>query len=125
MDLIERLSAQLGVSRRQAAGGAGLLLEFAQRRLNPEEFVLVADTVPAISDIVGKAPRTHYRRPRPLWEQLRRWFGGLGGLADLVEPFERLGCDKATIVSMVGALVDFFREKGGEEVASHLQGVLR
>ncbi|MCH2113636.1 MAG: DUF2780 domain-containing protein [Pirellulales bacterium] len=125
MELIDQLSAQLGISRRQAAGGAGLLLEFVQQRLEPEDFVLVADAVPAISDIIGKAPRIHHRQPRPLREELSRWFGGLGGLADLVWPFETLGCNKTTLVSMVGALVGFFHEKGGDEVASLLEGVLR
>jgi len=125
MEMIERLSEQLGISRRQAEGGAGLLLEFAQQRLSPGDFIRVADTIPAISDVIGKAPRSNRRLPRPLLENLSRWFGGLGGLAGLAGAFEKVGCDQALIVAMVDALVDFFQEQGGEEVAALLRGVLR
>ena len=125
MEVARRLAEDLGVTAMQAEGGAGLLLGFAEQRLSAEEFARVADTIPAISDVIGKAPRWEIRPASPLRESISRWFGGLGGLAGLVEGFEKLGCEKAMIVDFVNALVEFFREQGGDEIAALLRGVLR
>ena len=125
MEIVEHLVQELGITSRQAQGGAGLLLEFAQRRLSSEDFVRVADCLPAISDVIGKAPRVVARPPNALKEKLSRLFGGLGGLAGLTGAFEKLGCDKVMVRKFVDALVGFFRGKGGEEIATLLSGVLR
>ena len=125
MEIVEHLVRELGVSTRQAQGGAGLLLAFAERRMNHEDFVRVADTIPAISDIIGKAPRIEQRKPAPLREKISRLFGGLGGLAGLVRAFEKLGCDKSMVVRFVDVLASYFREKGGEEIALLLRSALR
>jgi len=57
VNLIEQLMDELGVTRQQAEGGAGLLLAFAQNKLGGDQFIEVADSIPAISDIIGKSPR--------------------------------------------------------------------
>ncbi|HCK42324.1 MAG: hypothetical protein CMJ72_11955 [Planctomycetaceae bacterium] len=125
MEIVEYLVEELGVSTRQAQGGAGLLLEFTQQRLDSEDFIRVANCLPAISDIIGKAPKIQYRPPRPLREKFSSLFGGLGGLAGLAETFERLGCDKVMIRKFVDAIIRFFRMKGGEEISSMLIHVLK
>lgn len=120
MNLIERLMEDLGVTRQQAEGGAGLLLGFAQKNLARDRFVEVADSIPAISDIIGKAPRGEIALVRPWRAVLSRWFGGLGGLYVLVEAFRDLGLDKLQIAKFVEVLLDFFREKGGSEIEESL-----
>ncbi len=125
MEIVEHLIQELGVSATQAEGGAGLLLELVEQRLSPEDFVRVADAIPAISDVIGKAPRSAGGQPSPLREMLSRWFGGMGGLRGLVGGFEKLGCEKTQIGRFVETLIGFFREKSGEEVAGLLRGVLR
>ena len=57
MELILWLINELRVSRKQAEGAAGALLQLAQARLSRDQFVLIADTLPAVSDIIGKSPR--------------------------------------------------------------------
>jgi hypothetical protein len=125
MEIVEHLIKELGVSTKQAEGGAGLLLELAQQRLSPEEFVEVARAIPAISDVIGKAPRRVSRPLGPLRDVLSRWFSSLGGLGVLVPRFEKLGCDKLMIRKFADAVVGFFRDKGGNEIATLLQGALR
>lgn len=125
MNLVERLMEELGVTREQAEGGAGLLLGFAQRKLSSDEFVEVADTIPAISDIIGKSPRGDIPMPRPLRAALSRWFGGLGDLYVLTKAFDRLGLDKTMLGNFVGVLLRFFRERGGEHIEAYLQSALR
>lgn len=125
MEIVDHLVREVGVTTKQAEGGAGLLLGLVEQRLSPEDFVRVADAIPAISDVIGKAPRTAGRPPSPLRVLLSRWFGGLGGLLILAGGFEKLGCEKTQIGKFVETLIGFFREKGGEEVAELLRGVLR
>lgn len=125
MEIVERLIQELGVSTKQAEGGAGLLLELAQQRLSPTEFVSVANAIPAISDVISKAPKLASRPGGPLRDLLNRWFGGLGGLTVLATRFEKLGCDRSMIRKFVDTLIGFFQEKGGEEVAALLRVVLR
>ncbi len=125
MDFVEHMTSELGVSARQAAGGAGLLLAMAQQRLQQDEFMRLADTIPAISDVIGKAPRADASSRHALIERLSRWFGGLGGLAGLATGFQTLGCDKTMIPKFVDSLVSFVRARSGDEVATLLQGVLR
>ncbi len=125
MNLIERLMKDLGVTRQQAEGGAGLLLGFAQRQLGCEPFVAVADSIPAISDIIGKAPRGEIAVPQPVRAYLSRLFGGVGCLYVLVEAFGRLGLEELQLRKFVEVLLRYFREKGGERVGESLGGAFR
>lgn len=125
MEIVEHLVRELGVTTKQAEGGAGLLLGLVKQRLSPEEFVRVADAIPAISDVIGKAPRSTGGQPWPLRELLSRWFGGLGSLTSLAVRFEKLGCKRKQIGTFVESLIGFFREKSGEDIAELLRGVLR
>lgn len=125
MEIVEHLVKELGVSPWQAQGAAGLLLELVQQRIGSEDFVRVADCLPAISDIIGKAPRVDPRLPSPFRETLSRLCGGLGGMAGLAGAFEKLGCDKTMIRRFADTLISFFHRKGGEEIAALLSGVLR
>ena len=115
MEIVEHLIKELGVSTKQAEGGAGLLLEL---------FVQVADTIPAISDVIGKAPRLVNGPIGPVRELLSRWFSGLGNLGVLAPRFEKLGCDKMMIRKFADAMIGFFREKGGDEIAGLLRRAL-
>lgn len=125
MEIVEHLIKELGVSAKQAEGGAGLLLELAQQRLSPDEFAKIASVVPAISDVIGKAPRQVGRPIGPVRETLLRWFSGLGGLAVAASGFERLGGDKHSVRDFADALIRFFDTKGREEIATLLRVAFR
>lgn len=125
MELFFRLMDELGVTREQAEGAAGALLQLAQARLEPNEFILVADSVPAISDIIAKSPRYEVPTGGQWRATLSRMLGGLGGLAPVAEPFARLRLEKPMIERFVRQLVRFFGEKGGVEVEILLSEVWR
>lgn len=125
MELFARLMEELDVTREQAEGGAGSLLQLAQARLEPSEFVRVADTIPGISDIIAKAPRFEVPVHRQFLAQLSRLLGGLGGLAPVARPFARLHLEKPIIGHFVEVLLSFFGEKGGTEIRSQLSSVWR
>lgn len=125
MNLIEQLMEELGVTRQQAEGGAGLLLGFAQKKINGDRFIKVADSIPAISDIIGKAPRGKIAVGQPFRIVLSRLLGGLGGLYVLAEAFDGLGLDKLQIRKFVEVLLRHFRETGGAKVEESLREAFR
>ncbi len=125
MNLIEQLMKDLDISREQAEGGAGALLQVARDRLARDEFVAIADSIPAISDIIAKAPEVLAPRQQVLLPKLSRLLGGLGGLAAVKQVFEKLGLPKTSIRRFVEVLVGFFRQQGGLEVETLLLRVLR
>jgi hypothetical protein len=125
MELFFRLMDELGVTREQAEGGAGALLQLAQARLEPSDFVRVADTFPGISDIIGKSPRYEVPTGGQWRAALSRMFGGLGGLAPVAEPFARLRLEKPMIARFAQELKRFFAEKGGAELELVLSGAWR
>lgn len=125
MNLIEQLMKELDVTRQQAEGGAGLLLGLAQKKLGSEPFVEVADSIPAISDLLDKSPRGEIAVGQPLRANLSRLFGGLGGLYVLASAFEGLGIDKRQIQKFVEVLLEHFRKKGGAKVEEYLGAAFR
>lgn len=125
MELVQHLVDELGVSTRQAAGGAGLLLQLASERLEAEQFLRVAETTPAISDLIAKAPHVKLLSNRGIAQTMSRWLGGLGGLLAVVDGFARLGCDKTMVRGFAESLIEFFRNKAGEDVGSLLENALR
>jgi len=125
VNLIEQLVEDLGVTREQAEGGAGVLLQVARDRLTRDEFVAIADSIPAISDILEKAPEFRTPSRRILLPQLSRLLGGLGSLAAVKQVFEKLGLPKTSIRRFAEVLIRFFRQRGGPEVEAMLLRVLR
>lgn len=125
MDLVEHLVKRLGVTTRQAVGGAGLILGLAQERMDRGEFERLADSIPAVSDLIGKAPQVDQPMRSAMLQAVSRWFGGLGGLGHLVGSFEKLACEKSMVSQFAEAVVEFFREHTSEKVAARLQEALR
>jgi len=122
--LINQIIDQLNVSRQQAEGGVGLLLQQAQKRLSSEDFQRVADAIPAISDLIGKAPR-QVEPEGPLQELWQRWFRGWGPLASSRSRYKGLELDRAEINKFITVISSHFRERGGVELESLLSGAWR
>ncbi len=119
ISLTDHLIDQLNISRQQAEGGAGLLLQQAQARLSEEDFKRVADAIPAISDIIAKAPRqAHAGWWRATWSRL---LGGWGKLAPSRSAFEKLNLDLATIDQFTTQIGDYFRQRSGADLQKLLQ----
>ena len=129
-ELIDKLVRELGISRAQAQGGAGLLLQWAQAHLSADQFQVVADTIPAISDVIGKSPVSTI--PSLHGPSLLGWLtwckqlcSRLGSLAPLAGPMLQLGLPPAKVEPLVATVLQYFREQGGPEVELLLKRVLR
>jgi len=125
MTLIDHLIDQLGLTRQQAEGAAGLLLQQAQNRLSRDEFLTVVSAIPAISDLIGKAPRQLGPAAGPLRAMWQTWFSGWGELASLRPMFERLGFDRGATDKLIAATGSYIREQRGVEVEDLLVAVWR
>ena len=146
VSLVSILQRKLDITREQAEGGAGVMLQFVHERLTPGEFRLIADTIEAISDLIGKAPFPSRDEPVRFrgwlyrwqvalgiwWGRLLRgeillwrWTGGLGPLATISGDFASLGLSKSMIAPFAAEVIPYFSARGGEEQERLLRRVLR
>ena len=117
MELHAHLVREVGLTQEQAEGTVGALLRLAHARLPDREFRLVADSIPVISDLMGKSPRFDLPQHQPVKAKLSSLFGGLGKLAPLAEPLARLQIDKKLITRSAEALQMHFASKISGEVS--------
>ena len=129
MELIGRLVQDLGVSEDQAAGGAGLLLSMARDKLSSGEFARISEYVPGVEGMLSAAPGEGGGGDLlGAVGGLVSSFGGgaanLGALTSLAGGFGKLGLDAGMVAKFVPILLDFVRERGGDDVAGLLGRVL-
>ena len=121
IELVQHVAQRLEISPEQAEGAVGLLLEIAQPRLLPHEFAQLADAVPAISDVIGKAPAgTSPHGILALWSRLQGFIGRLGALTRATDRLARLGLGHRDIRPIASAVLSYFRAHGQTEVESAL-----
>ncbi|MEN1679051.1 MAG: DUF2780 domain-containing protein [Planctomycetota bacterium] len=137
MELIQELIKQLGVTGEQAEGGTGLLMNVAKEKLDEGQFSQVAELIPGLDDLLGKAPAVE----SPAAGEQGGAVGMLGGvakslgfgdigeklgdLAGIAKAFESLGLDASMVSKFVSTIVAFLQSKGGEQVATILKSVLK
>lgn len=127
MDLIDHLIARLGLSEKQAMGGAGIVFRLAQRKLSSDQFAQIAQEVSGLDDIIASAPDSGDGGPAggigDMLSELRET-GQIGELAGLVGDFEKIDIDVGRVNRFVSLVVSFVRGRGGDGVGNLLDGVL-
>ena len=108
-DLIATLSARLGITREQAARGAGAVFRLAEQRLSPAEFSIIAGSLPGVDRVLDAAPAVA---------------ASSGGIEDLAAPFALLGMPSSLIPPFVASVLDFAAANGSEPVAGLLRRTL-
>jgi hypothetical protein len=105
-DLIATLSADLGLTREQATGGAGAVFRLAQQRLSPAVFSMITESVPGVERVLAVAPAV----------------GETGaGIDDLALPFSLLGMSPRLIPAFLQIVVDFVQATGSDPIAGLLR----
>ncbi len=126
MDLVTMLTSQLGINEDQAAGGAGLLFKMAKEKLGDGDFSKIANAVPDVANLIGKAPESDSSGG------LMGAIGGiasalgaekLGGLANLASGFSKLNLDESMISNFIPIILNFVKDKAGDEVMGLLSKV--
>lgn len=131
-ELIGQLTSQLGVTAKQATGGAGSVFSLAKSKLSAEDFGKVASVVPDMDTLLSATPQRDATSSMtsPATSAASSLLGkgaagSLGDLASLVGPFSQLGLSSNMIGKFVPVILDFVGGKGGPAVQSLLAGALK
>lgn len=125
MELLQLLTDNLGVSQEQAQGGAGLLFKMAKDKLGSGDFQQVADAVPGIDDLMGKAPSGGSTMGALGGLASSIGGGSLGNMAGLAAGFSQLNLDSGMITKFVPVILSFVQSKGGDGVKGLLASVFK
>ena len=125
-DLVGSLVSKLGVTPKQAEGGAGALLGLAKGKLKADDFAKVATAVPGTDKLIASAPAADAPKGGGA---LGAAAGAMGtqaaGLAGLAPVFSKLGLKSDMVAKFAPVVVDYAQKKGGDTVGKLLGGVLK
>lgn len=124
-ELVELLTKQLAVTDQQAEGGAGSLFKMAKDNLSSDDFSKIANVVPGMDRMLGAAPEP---------EESSGWmgtissvFGGaekLEGMSALKSSFGKLGLSSDMVGLFMPIVLDYVKEKGGDDIMNLLKSAL-
>jgi hypothetical protein len=94
--LVRNLSSKLGVTEKQAEGGAAAVLSLAKHRMGDGEFGKLSDSHAEIGSILKAAGNLN-----------------VTSMVDLAKQFKNLGIDAGLVQKFIPAISDYFGSKGG------------
>ena len=126
-ELISEIISKLNVDEGQAKGGVGLIFKLAQDKLGGD-FSKLTGVMPGIQDLIALAPQAG--GAAKLVGGLMGAFGGgkaegLADLAGLASGFSQLKLDSGMIGKFAPIVLEFVKNKGGQEVVDLLSKVLQ
>ena len=122
-ELLEDLTAQLGIDHDQAQAGAAILFKAAKEKLGRAEFQKLLGAVPGIADLVKLAPAGE---GGGLIGELAAALGGNAAmLAGVVAGFSNLGLSVATARKFVPVVLEHLRKHVGADVVTKIETALR
>lgn len=124
MGLVSMLVNKLGVTEKQAAGGAGAFFKTAEKRMPESDYKQLSDSVPEANALQSAAPAPSEKKG--LIGGATSMLGGktgasLGDSADLLSSFKELGMDSEMLGKFTPVIYDYVKEKGGSLVMEMLQ----
>lgn len=121
-ELISQLVSNLGVTEKQATGGAGALFKLAQNALG-NDFTQVSDAIPGVTDMISKAPESDGIDFGNVASMALSAFGAgdstagkLGAMTSAIGLFKELDLDSEMVAKFLPLVLDFAKSKGGEAV---------
>ena len=130
LELINVLTSQLGVEEEQAKGGAGLLFQLAQDKLEGNQFDQVAQFVPGIAEMIQAAPQSGGGIAGALGGFASAMgasssVGNIANIAALAGGFSKLGLSPDMIQKFLPIILSYVQGKGGEGAVQLLLQVLK
>jgi hypothetical protein len=128
--LINLLTGSLGVSDKQAKGGAGAIFDLVRQKVSSDDFRTVANALPGVDSLLDFAPKSSELGSSI--GGLSSSFGGksqsmgsMAGLADsLADSFNKLGLDASMVDKYTNVILDFAKSEAGQSVMNILKGAL-
>jgi hypothetical protein len=94
--LVKNLSSKLGVTEKQAEGGAAAVLSLAKHRMGDGDFGKLSESHAEIGSILKAAGNLN-----------------VTSMLDLAKQFKNLGLDAGLVQKFIPAVSDYFGQKGG------------
>jgi len=110
-DLIGMLTKEMGITNKQAEGGAGSLFKFAQEGMTKTDFSKLSDAVPGMDGLLGAVPGVGKK------SMLGKAAAAVTGMPAVVSAFEKLGLSQSHVAIMTPLLVNYVEKKGGAALA--------
>jgi len=124
LELVSLLTKDLGVTEKQATGGAGALFNLAKNSLDKKDFGKVSDAVPGIDKMMEAAPKIgKLGGVSNMVSSLGGSSGKLLAAASLVPQFSKLGMGEGMINKFIPPILSFAKSKGGDTAMNLLKGV--
>jgi hypothetical protein len=127
LGLVQLLSSNLGVTEKQATGGAGSIFNLAKQNLSIEDFSKVAKAVPDIDNMMTAAPKPE--GAAGMLGGASSLLGGstksIAGVTSLAGSFSQLGMKADMVNSFVPIILNYVKSGGGESVMNILQSALK
>ena len=124
-DLTSMLTSQLGVTDKQASGGVGSILSYAQSALPKNKYTTLASAIPNASSLLKMAPQVSKQE-----SGLGAMAGSLMGsgsstsnLAGLASQFSSLGLNSSMISQFVPIIANYLKSSNSGSAASILTGL--
>lgn len=128
-ELVGMLTSQLGITPKQAEGGAGAVFSYAKGKLKADDYAKVAKAVPGVDGLIKAAPAVETKPSGGTMDTLTGAASQLGGSAGataaLAPAFQKLGVSGETVGKFLPIVVGYVTKKGGSGVGDLLGGVLK
>ena len=127
LGLVQLLSKNLGVTQKQATGGAGSIFNVAKGNMSDVDFSRVAQAVPGIDKMIAASPKS--TGAAGMLGAASSLLGGSASSVDKVaglsDSFSQLGMKEGMVGAFMPIIMDYVKSKGGEPLMMLLQSALR
>jgi len=111
-DLIGTLTKEMGITKKQAEGGAGSLFKYGKESMSKTDFKKLSDAVPEMDGLLGAVPSLGGKT-----SMLGKSVKSLTGMPAVTAAFKRLGLSEEQVALMTPILVNYVEKKGGMALA--------
>ena len=121
--LIGSLTDLLGVTKKQATGGAGAVFREAKNNMSTADYSQLLSAIPGIDSLIQSAPQVS-----GLAGKATSLFGSssdsMQGLSSLTDSFTKLGLSPEMVNKYVDVILDFVQSEAGQQTMSMMKSAL-
>jgi len=124
--LVGMLTSKLGVSDKQAIGGAAALLASAKKNLSTDDFSKVAKSLPEVKSLIGKTAKdgSSLSSKLGLSSAKNDSTEGEEGNSNVAKQFSQLGLGSDMVGKFIPVVLDYAKSSGGDKIMNLLKGAL-
>ena len=121
--LIGSLTDLLGVSREQAAGGAGAVFREAKNNMSSADYSTLLNAIPGIDSLIEAAPEVSGLAGTAS-SLLGGSAGSVKGMSALTDSFTKLGLSPDMVDKYVDVILNFVQSEAGQQTMTMLKSAL-